>query len=80
MLCSNNCGCLVSPEWWLPELAQKACFFFCLDWNSHRVERQLKGICQKHLKANGLATAARGRGNSWRAIHIPKSLGGKDGE
>lgn len=59
---------------------KRLAFFFCLDWNSHRLERQLKGICQKHLKANVLATAARGKGNSWHTIHIPKSLGGKDGE
>ena len=40
----------------------------------------LEGIYQKHLKANVLAIAARGRDNSWHTVYISKSLGRKYGE
>lgn len=74
--CSNNYGCLVWPERWLPLVH----ILLRLELSQSREAAAWRDICQKYLKANVLATASRGRDNSWHTVYIPKSLGRKDGE
>ena len=74
--CSNNYGCLVWPEWWLPLVH----ILLRLELSQSRKAAAWRDICQKYLKASVLATASRGRDNSWHTVYIPKSLGRKDGE
>ena len=74
--CSNNYGCLVWPEWWFPLVY----ILLRLELSESREAAAWRDICQKYLKANVLAIAARGRDNSWHTVYISKSLGRKYGE